>query len=217
MLSQHNTLMTSPFPPPPPPIFPKQDPATPAFWDARFDAAFTPWDQGGVPKSLSDYVAQNPSPKKVLIPGCGSAHEVRFFARHQWDVRAIDFSSAAVVQARHLLGSLGALVEKADFFGEAIGLARFDVIYERAFLCALPRHLWQSWAARVAQLISPDGFLAGFFYFDDSEKGPPFGITEQRLTQLLEPHFSLMQNDLPTDSIPIFVGKERWQVWRRRH
>ena len=217
MLSQHNTLMTSPFPPPPPPTFPKQDPATPAFWDARFDAAFTPWDQGGVPKSLSDYVAQNPSPKKVLIPGCGSAHEVRFFTDHQWDVRALDFSSAAVLHARQLLGSLGALVEEADFFGEAIALARFDVIYERAFLCALPRHLWQSWAARVAQLISPDGFLIGFFYFDDSEKGPPFGIAEQRLTQLLVPYFSLVQNHLPADSIPIFAGKERWQVWQRRH
>ena len=209
--------MTSPLTPPPPPIFPKHDPATPAFWDARFDAAFTPWDQGGVPKSLSDYVAQNPAPKKVLIPGCGSAHEVRFFATHHWDVRAIDFSSAAVMHARQLLGSLGNLVEEADFFGETIGLARFDIIYERAFLCALPRHLWESWAARVAQLISPDGFLVGFFYFGDTEKGPPFGIAERELSRLLLPHFSLIEDHLPTDSIPIFAGKERWQVWQRRH
>ncbi len=207
--------MTSSSTPPTPPIFPKQDPATPAFWDVRFDAAFTPWDQGGVPQALIDYVAQNALPKKTLIPGCGSAYEVRFLAGHGWDVSAIDFSPAAVLHAKRLLGNLCELVQEADFFGDAIKLARFDLIYERAFLCALPRHRWQSWAARVAELIPPDGYLVGFFFFDGSEKGPPFGIGQTRLSELLTPNFSLMEERVPTDSIPIFAGKERWQVWQR--
>jgi Thiopurine S-methyltransferase (TPMT) len=55
-----------------PPTFPKTDPATPAFWDDRFTAEFTPWDQGGVPQSLRDYLQSNALPKRVLIPGCGA-------------------------------------------------------------------------------------------------------------------------------------------------
>src|SRR6266853_1598818 len=47
---------------------------------------------------------------------------------------------------------------------------------ERAFLCALPRRLWPSYARRLFELLRPEGRLAGFFYFDDGERGPPFGL-----------------------------------------
>ncbi len=209
--------MSSPTTPASPPTFPKHDPASPAFWDVRFDAAFTPWDQGGVPLSLVNYVSQSPTPKKVLIPGCGAAHEVRFFAGHGWDVAAIDFSPAAVVRAKQLLGDLAIHVREADFFGEALGRERFDAIYERAFLCALPRHLWTAWAVRVAEFIAPGGCLFGFFFFDASEKGPPFGISSTALAALLEKHFDRIEDTQPSDSIGVFAGKERWQVWQRRH
>ena len=203
-----------------PPIFPKHDPATPAFWDARFDADFTPWDQGGVPQSLVDYLAQNPAPVKVLIPGCGAGHEVRFFANARWDVTAIDFSPAAVARAKQLLGTLGDRVREEDFFGAALGHELVTLLNERAFLCALPRQRWGAWAARVAELISPGGRLIGFFFFDVSEsvtgKGPPFGIGPAALDALLSPHFERIDDRAPTDSIPVFAGKERWQVWQRR-
>ena len=93
---------------------------------------------------------------------------------------------------------------------------RFDAIYERAFLCALPRRLWTAWVARTAELIPPDGRLFGFFFFDSNEKGPPFGIAPTELSKLLSPHFDLIEDSLPADSITVFAGKERWQVWRRR-
>lgn len=202
--------------PPPTPVFPKHDPASPEFWDVRFAAAYTPWDQAGVPQSLEHYVAQNPAPKKVLIPGCGSAHELRFFAGTDWDAIAIDFSPAAVALAKSLLGPLARFVREEDFFGESLGRERFDVIYERAFLCALPQRMRIAWAARVAELISPGGRLIGFFFFDGSEKGPPFGIANAALSDLLSPHFDLIEESIPTDSISVFAGKERWQVWQRR-
>lgn len=202
--------------PPAPPTFPKLDPASPTFWDARFDAAFTPWDQGGVPQSLVDYVAQNSPQRKVLIPGCGAAHEVRFFAGLGWDVTAIDFSPAAVARAKRLLGNLGHHVREEDFFGHALGQEQFDAIYERAFLCALPKALRTQWAARIAELLLPDGRLFGFFFFDTDEKGPPFGITRAALTDLLSPHFDLIEDAAPPDSIDVFAGKERWQIWKRR-
>lgn len=197
------------------PVFPKHDPATPAFWDVRFDAAFTPWDQGGVPQSLVNYVSRHPLPKKTLIPGCGSAHEVSFFAAHGWDVTAIDFSAAAVLRAQEALGSLASRVHEEDFFGEALGRERYDAIYERAFLCALPKTIRVPWAARMAELIPCNGRLFGFFFFDASEKGPPFGISTSELSALLSPFFELVEESAPTDSINVFAGKERWQVWQR--
>ena len=120
--------------------FPRLDPAGAAFWDVRFEADFTPWDQGGVPHCLIDYVGCEPLPLRVLIPGCGAAHEVRFFCENKWPVKAIDFSPAAVARARKVLGHLGSSVEQGDFFAPSSAVEKFDVIYERAFLCALSAH-----------------------------------------------------------------------------
>jgi hypothetical protein len=92
----------------------------------------------------------------------------------------------------------------------------FEVIYERAFLCALPRRLWADWAKRVAELIPQSGRLIGFFYEDDNPKGPPFGLQRGELEQLLSPAFTLLEKKIPPDSIPIFAGKESWQVWSRK-
>lgn len=178
-----------------------------------------PWDQGAVPQCLADYVARNPEPKRALIPGCGSAYEARLLLETKWPVIAIDFSPVAVAHAQKALGPLGATVREADFFGpaiESLAAERFDVIYERAFLCALPVKLRAAWAARVADLLAPGGRLIGFFHFDQTERGPPFGIDPGTLVSLLSANFELLEEMTPTDSIPVFAGKEKWQVWLRK-
>jgi Thiopurine S-methyltransferase (TPMT) len=141
---------------------------------------------------------------------------VRAFAAHGHDVLAIDFSAAAVEAARRELGDLGRLVEQQDFF--AFATQPFDLVYERAFLCALPRRLWPQWASRLAELVRPGGELAGFFYFDDNERGPPFGIAPHALSALLRDDFELSEEKAipPEQSIPVFQRKEVWQVWKRK-
>ena len=192
-----------------------QDSSLPEFWDTRYAGGVTPWDAAGVPPHLETWLAGKP-PLRVLVPGCGSGYEVRAFAAAGHEVLAIDFSDAALAAARRALGPLAARVEKADFFAFAGG--PFDLVYERAFLCALPRSAWPRWSERVAQLVRPGGALAGFFYLDDNERGPPFGTSQERLARLLSASFDL-EEEVPIpegDSIPVFKGKEVWQSWRRR-
>ena len=71
-------------------------------------------------------------------------------------------------------------------------------------------------AARWAQLLPPGGYLAGFFYVDRTVKGPPFGIERSELETLLAPYFDCVEEADVSDSIPIFVGRERWMVWQRQ-
>ena len=202
-----------------PPDFIKNDPATPAFWNIRFDANVMPWDHHGVPECLRKYLssarAPNELPRKVLIPGCGAAYEVQHFVERGWQPLAIDFSPSAVDAARKQLGSLAYLVREGDFFGQDLGIGEFDAIYERAFLCALPRRLWADWASRVSQLLLPGATLIGFFYEDTNPKGPPFGLQTGELERLLSPALKQVEHRMPTDSIAIFAGKETWQVWER--
>ena len=194
-----------------------QDSAQPDFWDTRYRGSVTPWDAHGVPPALAEWADRTKAAGSVLIPGCGAGYEVRHFAQRGCDVLAIDFSDAAVEAARAELGDLAALVKQADFF--AVEGGPFDLVYERAFLCALPRRLWDAWARRTAELVKPGGLLAGFFYFNDNAKGPPFGIAPEALETLLAPAFERLEDRPvpPGQSIPVFEGKERWQVWQRKY
>lgn len=193
----------------------REDAARPEFWEKRFRENFTPWDAGRVPEALEKFLRTEPRSQRALIPGCGTGYEVRAFAEAGFDVLAVDFAPAAVERAQEVLGALSRLVQLADFF-EFDFETPFDLVYERAFLCALPRRLWPSYAPRVSELLGPKGRLAGFFYFDDGERGPPFGLKPGELEALLGERFDRVVDTAVGDSIPIFAGKERWQIWRRR-
>jgi SAM-dependent methyltransferase len=160
-------------------------------------------------------VAGAGQPLATLIPGCGTGYELAFLSDAGWDATAIDFSPAAVASARAAVGSWADRLVEADFFSYQPPRP-LELVYERAFLCAMPPALWDDVARRWADLLPPGGLLAGFFFFDDAPKGPPFGIDRERLARLLEPAFVCMEDAAVADSIPVFAGKERWMVWQRR-
>ena len=197
------------------PDFASRDPLSPGFWDERFEKAFTPCERGGVPQGLRDFVARMPRPMSTLIPGCGSGRELACMMDAGWDATAIDFSPAAVQLARQAVGQWAGRVVEADFFAYAPPRS-LDLIYEQAFLCAMPPSMWPRIAARWAALLPSGGLLAGFFFFGESPKGPPFGIRRGALDELLLPDFECIEDSEVADSIPVFAGKERWMVWRRR-
>jgi hypothetical protein len=199
---------------PDPPSFPTTDPAIPAFWDDRFAVGFTPWQRASIAPALQRYIAER-QPAKTLIPGCGSANELRAFAAACWDVEAIDFSAVAVSQARAQLGTLADHVHQADFFDADALTGPYEVIYECAFLCALPPRLREAWALRIDALLPQLGAeLVGFFFVSETGRGPPFALEYNALAQLLSA-FDCVENTLSVEQPPPFGGNERWMRWRR--
>ena len=203
---------------------PEQRPEHPDFWCKRFGEGVTPWDAGRVPNAFADFIARQPVPRNTLIPGCGSAWEALHLAERNWPVTALDFSPAAVATAREILGAAATMETTAGpkvdlvcagFFSFA-PRRPYQLIYERAFLCALPRKMWADWGRRVAELLPTGGLLAGYFFLCDQPKGPPFGILPAQLDELLQANFIRVEDVAVDDSIPVFSGRERWQVWQRR-
>lgn len=198
---------------PPKPL--EQRPEHPDFWCKRFAEGVTPWDAGGAPGMLVKFAASQSAPLHTLIPGCGSAHDAAHLAQLGWPVTALDFSPAAVASASKILDSVAVNLVCDDFF-TFLASRPYDLIYERAFLCALPRKMWADWGRRVAELLPSGGLLAGYFFVCDQLKGPPFGILPDQLDELLAANFVKLEDVSVLDSIPVFSGRERWQIWQRR-
>lgn len=191
------------------------DSREPAFWDERYQAEKTPWDFHGVPLSLRRWLQANTQPKRVLIPGCGSGYEIKAFLDAGWDAYGIDFSPVATKRAQAFLGEQAHHVLLGDFYQYAFE-DQFDVIYERTFLCALPPDRWVTYAQRIKGLLAPGGQLIGFFFYGLEDDPPPYPLTRARADELFGPELALIQDEAVTDSLPLFTGKERWQIWEKR-
>jgi SAM-dependent methyltransferase len=172
------------------------------------------WDYGGVPCALAEFLKRHAMRGRVLVPGCGSGYEIRAFDAAGWNVLGLDFSRAAVDLARKVLGPVGERVPKGDFFTHPLDPGSFDLIYERTFLCALPPAAWPAYAERMAELLKSDGLLCGFFFFGPEEEPPPYPTSPMDLSRLLGTTFERTADEPVVDSLPLYAGKERWQIWR---
>jgi SAM-dependent methyltransferase len=186
----------------------------PDFWTVRYAAGKTPWDFGGVPLALNSFLERTSVPCKILIPGCGTGYEVQAFHAAGYDVSAIDFSPAAVEQAKRVLGVLAERIILGDFFTYDFGQRRFDLIYERTFLCSMTPSRWPEYVNRVAELLSPGGRLIGvFLYGQRSSSGPPYPLADNDAERLFKKHFKQVRSEVMTNSLPLFRDMERWQEW----
>ncbi len=195
---------------------PELPPDHPAFWDQRYQAGRMAWDFGGVPEALTRFLASRTPEGRALVPGCGTGYEIRAFHAAGWDVLGLDFSAAAVDRARRILGPLADRVVQADFFRHPFAGGGFAAVYERTFLCSLPPSLREAYFRRMAELVRPGGLLCGFFFFGPEDEPPPYPIAPDGLRRGLAGSFELLADDAVADSLPLYAGKERWQVWRRR-
>ncbi|HCE1827420.1 TPA: methyltransferase domain-containing protein [Vibrio parahaemolyticus] len=187
------------------------------FWDALFFNGTMPWDRNQTPNELKHYLKRiADKTHSVFIPGCGAAYEVSHFVDCGHDVIAMDYSAEAANLAKSQLGQYQDKVMLGDVFSADFSRA-FDVIYERAFLAALPREMWPDYFAMVDKLLPRDGLLIGYFVIDDDYRSrfPPFCLRSGELAQHFEPTFTLIESSPVTNSVDVFKGKEYWMVWQK--
>jgi hypothetical protein len=193
------------------------DSAQPDFWSERYASGKTPWKMDHVPARLAAFIRSLQTDSDVLIPGCGEDHRtIEAFHRAGHRVTAIDFSGVAVERTKKTLPELGQRIILGDFFRQDFGSARFDLLYERTFLCSLPPRLWEDYAARTAELLRPHGLLAGFFFYGEESDPPPYPLTENKAAEIFGTRFDLINTEPVTDSLSIFAGQEKWQEWQLR-
>ncbi|MGH8765053.1 MAG: methyltransferase domain-containing protein [Burkholderiales bacterium] len=170
------------------------------FWDKRFAEGDTPWDRGAANPQLGVWLATGALKRgRILVPGCGSGHEVAALAHAGFDITALDYSSEAIARTRKRLGAenLKATLVEADALGWQPAQP-FDAVYEQTCLCALYPDQWRAYADQLHRWLRPGGQLFALFVqllrADAAEgfiQGPPYHCDIQAMRALFpEPQWS---------------------------
>ncbi|MDM4767960.1 methyltransferase domain-containing protein [Pelomonas sp. SE-A7] len=159
------------------------------FWQQRFETGQTGWDRGAPHPQLQRWLDAGllQPGHSVLVPGCGRGHELVPLARAGLLVRGLDYTPAAVVEARSRVEAAGlhasqAAVEQADVL-QWQASQMLDRIYEQTCLCALHPDHWLAYAAQLHTWLKPGGLLLGLFMqarrdsaAEGRVEGPPYHL-----------------------------------------
>ena len=195
---------------------------SPTAWENRYLQGTTGWDLGQPAPALSAWVeSQGPSEKaaSAIVLGAGRGYDALLFARHGFQVTAVDFAPsaiAALTQAAKAeqLSLTGLEQDIFTLLPEWQG--QFDYVVEHTCFCALDPSLRPAYVHLTANLLVPQGELMAVFFTHDRPGGPPFGLSIPELTELFIPYFEVLSLDPVAVSVPARRGEEHFARLRRR-
>ncbi len=188
------------------------------FWEERYQSGDMPWEKGAPSPGLVDFLAAHPKLPRgtVCVPGCGTGHDVRAWAKAGFKVFGYDIAPSAIrVAAERTRGAgLSAQFQLGDFLADPPPL-RFDWIFEHTLFCAIQPNQRDDYVRAVLSWLKPNGQYLAVNYLIPDRDGPPFGTTREELWQSFSPQFELFKEWVPK-SYPNRTGLELMLWWRRK-
>lgn len=187
----------------------KVDGLNPKFWEQRYESGETGWDIGYPAPPITEYFDQiDDKELRILIPGCGRAHEGEYLfnkgfknlylldsaplAKAEFMKRCPDFPNEQYVQE--------------DFFAHQ---GVYDRIVEQTFFCALHPLKRKDYAKKISDILAPKGRLIGVFFDDELfSDHPPFGGHKTDYLPIFEPFFKIEKMETAYNSIKPRQGRE---------
>lgn len=200
-----------------------QDVNSPKKWEADYQRGTDGWDLNGPTPVFKRLAASGQfKPGRMFVPGAGRGHDAREFARHGFQVTAVDFSPYAVREMRRLAEPAAPVeILESDLFKLPARLEHsFDYVLEYTCFCAIDPQRRDEYADLVVRLLRSPDDLSGrspdpasgkpggiyidlAFPLDTHEGGPPFAVSVSEISALFEIRgFSLLQREIPADSVP---------------
>ncbi len=178
------------------------------YWDERYVEKTWGWDIGYASPALVEYATLHDTDEAIFIPGCGHAYEAEALWKKGFrNITLMDFSPTAKSNFLQRVPDFPEEQFKVGDFFEHEG--SYDLILEQTFFCALDPSLRDRYASKMHELLHPKGRLAGvLFNFPLTEKGPPFGGSEEEYRERFEPHFEIVNIQMCYNSIEPRQGNE---------
>lgn len=192
------------------------------YWEDLYQRGETHWDKGEASPGLEDFLAafsskRGSSKGSVLVPGCGTGHDVRAWARHGFGATGFDIAPSAIDTAarRATAEGLQARFLRGDFLRDA-PFQPFDWIFEHTLFCAIQPAERSHYVEAVSRWLAPHGRFLAIFYLIPDKDGPPFGSTREEIRERFDPHFELLEDWVPR-SYPVRTNLEWMTLWKQRN
>jgi methyl halide transferase len=193
---------------------------TPAFWEEIYRGGRAGWDLGGPTPALRRLAASGEfAPGRMIVLCAGRGHDAREFARHGFQVTAVEFAQDPV-RDMQVRADPQALVEivKTDMFTLPHTLdGAFDYVLEYTCFCAISPARRPDYVELVTRLLRPGGIYIDLAVpIDDHAGGPPFAVAVPDIVERFVAHgFQLQRREVPVDSVPQRRGQEELLVFRK--
>ena len=189
-------------------------------WEQRYLTGVMPWEKGAPAPPLIDWLSRNQLHGSVLVPGCGSGHDVRELTRAGAEPTGLDLAPSAINLANSFSRVGAERYRLADLFElppEFVGA--FDWVFEHTCFCAIDLKRREAYAAAVAAALRSGGRMLAIFYLDPGrdhpDEGPPFGTTRKELDRIFTAHFETVEEYTPAAAYPGREGRELVRVLRK--
>ena len=178
------------------------------YWQKRYETLDIAWDIGHISTPLKAYFDQLTDRKmKILIPGCGNAHEAEYLFQQGFEeVYVLDWSQTALDNLKKRVPDFPSEHLICDDFFEHN--AKYDLIVEQTFFCALPPQKRPDYLQQMKKLLDEKGRLVGLMFDFNFPKSPPYGGNKQEYTNLFSPTFHIKTMEKCYNSITPRKGSE---------
>jgi SAM-dependent methyltransferase len=180
----------------------------PGKWDENYEQGTDGWDLGRSTPAFQQLAARTPRqlvPGRMIVPGAGRGHDAREFARHGFQVTAVDFASHAIQEMRRLAAPEAPVeILQHDIFTLPGTLDHsFDYVLEYTCFCAIHPARRPEYADLVTRLLKPHGiFIDLAFPLDGRPGGPPFAVSVPEILGLFQGRgFTLLSRETPAESV----------------
>ncbi|HNQ13790.1 MAG TPA: methyltransferase domain-containing protein [Bacteroidia bacterium] len=179
------------------------------YWEDRYHQQKTGWDIGHANPILIDFVVSTlPKDSKILIPGCGNAHEaIALFEIGYANVVILDIAQAPLLNVKSKCPDFPEenMICEDFFFHQS----SYDAILEQTFFCAIDPSLRKSYVEKTHRLLKDKAILFGLLFASAfTAEGPPFGGTIDEYQQLFKDKFEFIKLEHCNNSISPRMGNE---------
>src|SRR5262245_3649336 len=187
-------------------------------WETRYQTGDMPWEKGEASPGLVDFLTAHPGLPRgtVCVPGCGTGHDVRVWAKSGFEAHGFDLAPSAIRlchEKTQAAGLKNARYHLIDFLVSEPPHP-FDWLFEHTLYCAIDPNRREEYVQAVLRWLKPGGQFLAVHYLIPDEDGPPFGTTAEEVLKRFSPHFDLLQEWVPR-SYPNRTGLERMFWWKK--
>lgn len=188
-----------------------------SFWNSRYENDETGWDIHQVSPPLSAYIDSLANHDlRILIPGCGNAHEAAYLIEKGFgNVTLIDISSVLVNRLKEKFSGESIQIINGDFFNHS---GKYDLILEQTFFCAISPSRRNDYVKHASELLTEGGKIAGVMFNENFgfDEHPPFKGSKPEYMDLFSPYFEILQMLPCENSIAPRLGNELFVEFRKR-